>query len=312
VARACSPTTRRWAARRLAGVSTGSLHDLALALRAGGAAGETMQVQVLREGKEAGQGVAYSDDGTMVVVDGGKRYLGQTLEVTVTSALQTSAGRMIFTKPRENGGADGRARRVAVLIPAGGIGTRLGRRTPKQFLRPGRRHDSRPDAAPLPSHPASAPSWWRHRPPHLARTRRTARGRPWRRGVAGGPRGRSRSGARYRPRRRRRGRDRPRCRAPFITRALVDAVVAAAAAGAAAICALPIAETVKRVRDGLVETTVDRAGLWAGADAAGLPDAAAARGAREGTPGRRDRHRRGDAGRAPGQPVRVVPGWPAT
>src|SRR5262249_43820278 len=50
---------------------------------------------------------------------------------------------------------------------------------------------------------------------------------------------------------------------PFITRELVDAVLAAAGADGAAICALPVAETVKRVRDGLVETTVDRAGLWA-------------------------------------------------
>jgi len=89
----------------LAGVSTGSLHELALALRPVALPGETMQVQVLREGKEAGQGVAYLDDGTMVVVEGGRRHLGQTLEVTVTSALQTSAGRMIFTKPRDNGGA---------------------------------------------------------------------------------------------------------------------------------------------------------------------------------------------------------------
>jgi uncharacterized protein YacL len=89
----------------LAGVATASLHDLALALKPVALPGETMQVQVLREGKEVGQGVAYLDDGTMVVVEGGKRYLGQTLEVTVTSALQTSAGRMIFTKPRENGGA---------------------------------------------------------------------------------------------------------------------------------------------------------------------------------------------------------------
>jgi len=89
----------------LAGVPTGSLHDLALALKPVALPGETMQVQVLREGKEMGQGVAYLDDGTMVVVEGGKRYLGQTVEVTVTSALQTSAGRMIFTKPRENGGA---------------------------------------------------------------------------------------------------------------------------------------------------------------------------------------------------------------
>ena len=90
----------------LAGVPAGSLHELALALKPVALPGETMQVQVLREGKEAGQGVAYLDDGTMVVVEGGKRYLGQTLEVVVTSALQTSAGRMIFTRPRDNGGRD--------------------------------------------------------------------------------------------------------------------------------------------------------------------------------------------------------------
>jgi len=58
-------------------------------------------VLVVREGREAGQGVAYLDDGTMVVVDGGKRYLGQTVDVTVTSVLQTTAGRMIFTRPRD-------------------------------------------------------------------------------------------------------------------------------------------------------------------------------------------------------------------
>jgi uncharacterized protein YacL len=91
----------------LAGVQTGSLHELALALKPAALPGETMRVQVLREGKEAGQGVAYLDDGTMVVVEGGKRHLGQTLEVVVTSALQTSAGRMIFTRPRDNGGRDG-------------------------------------------------------------------------------------------------------------------------------------------------------------------------------------------------------------
>ena len=91
----------------LAGVSAASLHDLALALKPVALPGETMQVQVMREGKEAGQGVAYLDDGTMVVVEGGKRYLGQPVEVVVTSALQTSAGRMIFTRPREDGARDG-------------------------------------------------------------------------------------------------------------------------------------------------------------------------------------------------------------
>lgn len=55
-----------------------------------------MRVQVLKEGKEANQGVAYLDDGTMVVVDNGKKCLGKTVDVTVTSVLQTTAGRMIF------------------------------------------------------------------------------------------------------------------------------------------------------------------------------------------------------------------------
>jgi uncharacterized protein YacL len=57
-----------------------------------------LQVHVLREGKEPGQGVAYLDDGTMVVIDQGKKYLGQSVHVVVTSVLQTSAGRMIFTR----------------------------------------------------------------------------------------------------------------------------------------------------------------------------------------------------------------------
>jgi uncharacterized protein YacL len=58
--------------------------------------GETMKVQIIKEGKEASQGVAYLDDGTMVVVDNGRKYIGKTLEVSVTSVLQTTAGRMIF------------------------------------------------------------------------------------------------------------------------------------------------------------------------------------------------------------------------
>lgn len=58
--------------------------------------GETMKVQILKEGKEHGQGVAYLDDGTMVVVDNGRKFIGKTAEATVTSVLQTTAGRMIF------------------------------------------------------------------------------------------------------------------------------------------------------------------------------------------------------------------------
>lgn len=84
----------------VAGVAVANLNELAIALRPAALPGENMHVQVMREGKEPGQGVAYLDDGTMVVVEGGKRFLGQPLEVVVTSALQTSAGRMIFARPR--------------------------------------------------------------------------------------------------------------------------------------------------------------------------------------------------------------------
>lgn len=62
--------------------------------------GEEMAVRIIQEGKETGQGVAFLDDGTMVVVEGGKRYLNEELEVTVTRVLQTVAGRMIFAQPK--------------------------------------------------------------------------------------------------------------------------------------------------------------------------------------------------------------------
>lgn len=85
----------------LSGVPVLNVNELANALKPVVLPGEVLQVQVLREGKEPGQGVAYLDDGTMVVVDHGRRHVGQTIEVTVTSVLQTSAGRMIFARPRE-------------------------------------------------------------------------------------------------------------------------------------------------------------------------------------------------------------------
>ena len=62
--------------------------------------GEEMIVQVVKEGKEHSQGIAYLDDGTMIVVDGGKKHMGETIRVLVTSVLQTPAGRMIFGKPK--------------------------------------------------------------------------------------------------------------------------------------------------------------------------------------------------------------------
>jgi len=83
----------------LSGVAVLNVNELANALKPVVLPGEMMQLHVLREGKEAGQGVAYLDDGTMVVVDHGRRLIGQTVDVTVTSVLQTTAGRMIFARP---------------------------------------------------------------------------------------------------------------------------------------------------------------------------------------------------------------------
>jgi uncharacterized protein YacL len=85
----------------LSGVPVLNINELANALKPVVLPGELMHVHVLKEGKEAGQGVAYLDDGTMVVVDHGKKYLGQSVDVLVTSVLQTTAGRMIFGRPRE-------------------------------------------------------------------------------------------------------------------------------------------------------------------------------------------------------------------
>jgi uncharacterized protein YacL len=73
-----------------------NINDLANALKPVILPGEAMNVRLVREGKEPGQGVAYLDDGTMVVVNNGRDRIGQKLDVTVTSVLQTSAGRMIF------------------------------------------------------------------------------------------------------------------------------------------------------------------------------------------------------------------------
>jgi uncharacterized protein YacL len=85
---------------QLRGVPVLNINELANALKPVVLPGEEMTVYVMKDGKEAGQGVAYLDDGTMVVVDGGRRFIGAEVEVAVTSVLQTAAGRMIFAKPR--------------------------------------------------------------------------------------------------------------------------------------------------------------------------------------------------------------------
>lgn len=82
----------------LQGVPVLNVNDLANALKPVVLPGELMEVKLIKEGKEHNQAVAYLDDGTMVVVEDGKRHIGHNLRVLVTSVLQTSAGRMIFAK----------------------------------------------------------------------------------------------------------------------------------------------------------------------------------------------------------------------
>ncbi len=82
------------------GVEVLNINELANAVKPVAIPGEEMVAQVVKEGKESNQGVAYLDDGTMIVVEGGRKHIGETINVLVTSVLQTSAGRMIFGKPK--------------------------------------------------------------------------------------------------------------------------------------------------------------------------------------------------------------------
>jgi uncharacterized protein YacL len=86
----------------LQGVLVLNINELSNALKPVVLPGEGMRVFILKEGKEAGQGVAYLDDGTMIVVDDARKLIGKNVDVIVTSVLQTTAGRMIFTRLRED------------------------------------------------------------------------------------------------------------------------------------------------------------------------------------------------------------------
>ncbi len=90
----------------LQGVTVLNINQLTNALRPVVMTGETMRLFVLKEGKEFGQGVAYLDDGTMIVIDDARKCIGKKVDVVVTSVLQTSAGRMIFSKLREDAERD--------------------------------------------------------------------------------------------------------------------------------------------------------------------------------------------------------------
>lgn len=94
----------------LQGVSVLNVNELANSLRPVMLPGESMDIRISKEGKEYNQGVAYLDDGTMVVVDNSKHMIGQVAKVIVTSVLQTSAGRMIFAKIDDQGRSGGGSR----------------------------------------------------------------------------------------------------------------------------------------------------------------------------------------------------------
>lgn len=82
------------------GVPVLNINELANAVKPIVLPGEEMIIQIIKDGKESGQGIAYLDDGTMIVVEGGRKHIGETMTVIVTSVLQTAAGRMIFAKQK--------------------------------------------------------------------------------------------------------------------------------------------------------------------------------------------------------------------
>lgn len=83
------------------GVPVLNINELANAIKPVVLPGEEMKIQIVKDGKESGQGIAYLDDGTMIVVEGGKKFIGEIVDVIVTSVLQTAAGRMIFAKQKD-------------------------------------------------------------------------------------------------------------------------------------------------------------------------------------------------------------------
>jgi uncharacterized protein YacL len=96
----------------LQGIEVLNINELANALKPVVLPGEDMNVKILKEGKEMGQGVAYLDDGTMIVVDNGRRQIGKTIDVVVTSVLQTPAGRMIFARLKEEASRDSKGKEM--------------------------------------------------------------------------------------------------------------------------------------------------------------------------------------------------------
>jgi uncharacterized protein YacL len=105
---------------QLQGVEVLNINELANSLKPIVLPGETMKVFVLKEGKEYNQGVAYLDDGTMVVVDNARKMIGKNVDISVTSVLQTTAGKMIFGKFDERIAGRGESRSVSAVVPTSG------------------------------------------------------------------------------------------------------------------------------------------------------------------------------------------------
>ncbi len=94
-----------------------NINELANSLKPIVLPGETMKVFILKEGKEYNQGVAYLDDGTMVVVDNARKMIGKTIDISVTSVLQTTAGKMIFGKWDDRSGSRSDSRAAVNAVP---------------------------------------------------------------------------------------------------------------------------------------------------------------------------------------------------
>ncbi len=88
---------------QIQGVEVLNMNDLANALKPAVLPGEALSVKIIREGREFDQGIGYLQDGTMIVVEGGKGMVGREVQAEVTSVLQSSSGKMIFTKAVKNG-----------------------------------------------------------------------------------------------------------------------------------------------------------------------------------------------------------------
>jgi LPXTG-motif cell wall-anchored protein len=99
---------------KLHNVGVINLNDIANSLKPVFLPGEVIEVRIVKPGEEAGQGVGYLEDGTMVVIEGGREHVGEQVGATVTSVLQTSAGRMVFGRFDRRAGGDGAAPRKAI------------------------------------------------------------------------------------------------------------------------------------------------------------------------------------------------------